>query len=257
MRETIEVERYTPGHTSNTVDFMSKRSLESHGGFSIEFLSDGMTILDSGCGPGSITCDIAERIPNGSVVGIDADETQVMIARDFAKTRGVQNEEFRSASAYSMPFRSNSFDAVFSHALLEHLREPDSAIGEFLRVLKPGGILGVCSPDWGGFLLAPPSDQLAVAIDVYKNMQVANGGDVYVGRKLSTLLNQAGFEALEMRARYEVYDSLELIGEYLALQLEKSGETTHASTLREWSTDSNGMFAQAWVSCTGRKPVSC
>ena len=235
---------------------MSKRSLESHGSFFVGYLKDGMQVLDIGCGPGSITCDIAERVPNGRVFGIDADETQVLQARNVAKTRVLGNVKICCASAYSMPFPPDTFDAIYSHALLEHLQEPGKAIGECRRLLKPGGVLGVCSPDWGGFLLAPPSDRLSAAIDAYKVLQIANGGDVYVGRKFSTLLERFGFEDIAMQARYEVYESLEFIGEYLALQLAGSGETEHAETLRKWSATPSGMFAQAWVSCTGRKPLS-
>ena len=48
----------------------------------------------------------------------------------------------------------------------------------------------------------------------------------------------------------------ELIGRYLAIQLECAGEAVHAATLREWATESNGMFAQAWVSCTGQEATT-
>lgn len=249
-------ERYTPGHTSNAVDFMSRRTLESHGAFFIPMLTDGMSVLDCGSGPGTITCDIAQRIPNGRVVGVDADESQVALASDTARAKGLRNVEFRKASAYELPSPDESFDAVFSHALLEHLGEPDRAISEFRRVLKPGGSVGLCSPDWGGFLLAPPSAQLSEAIARYEELSIANGGDPYIGRKFAYLLEKAGFEAISMQARYEVYGSQEFIGEYLALQLDSVGESRHVTTLREWADTPNGMFAQAWVSCTGRMAPS-
>ena len=70
------------------------------------------------------------------------------------------------------------------------------------------------------------------------------------------LKEKAGFEAIAFQARYEVYGSLEFIGEYLALQLESAGESRCAAILRGWADTPNGMFAQAWVSCTGRKPLS-
>ena len=249
-------EEYTPGYTTNAVDFMSKRSLESHGAFFIPHLKEGMTVLDCGCGPGSITAGIAERVTHGRVVGVDADESQVSLATESARVQGLGNVEFRVGSAYGLPFPAESFDAVFSHALLEHLREPEQVITEFYRVLKPGCTLGVCSPDWGGFLLSPPSAELAEAVDEYKSLQTANGGDVYVGRKLSRLLENAGFDSIVMRARYEVYESLGFIGEYLARQLVDAGKATQARTLKEWAATSNGMFAQAWVSCTGQKPAT-
>lgn len=249
-------ERYTPGHTSNAVDFMSRRTLQSHGAFFNPLLTDGISVLDCGSGPGTITCDIAKRIPNGRVVGVDNDATQVSLAAETARTRGLQNVEFRRASAYDLPFPEESFDAVFSHALFEHLGDPDRAISEFRRVLRPGGYVGLCSPDWGGFLLAPASAELSAAIDRYERLSIDNGGDPYVGRKLALLLEKGGFEAIAMQARYEVYESQLFIGEYLALQLDNAGETRHATTLLEWAGSPNGMFAQAWVSCTGRKPLS-
>lgn len=249
-------EEYTSGYTANAVGFMFKRTLESHGAFFIPHLNDGMAILDCGCGPGTITLGIAERVSRGRVVGVDTDESQVSLAAENARAQGLGNVEFRVGSAYDLPFPAESFDAVFSHAMIEHLREPERAVAEFCRVLKPGGTLGVCSPDWGGFLLSPPSVGLTEAVDEYKSLQTANGGDVYVGRKLSGLLGDAGLADIAMRARYEVYESLEFIGEYLALQLDSAGRSAHATTLRGWAATPNGMFAQAWVSCTGRKPVS-
>ena len=235
---------------------MYKRTLESHGAFFIPLFIDGMSVLDCGSGPGTITCDIAQRIPNGRVVGIDTDESQIALASYTARARGLRNVEFRKASAYELPFPDESFDVVFSHALFEHLGDPDRTISEFRRVLRPAGGVGLCSPDWGGFLLAPPSAQLSDAITKYEEISIANGGDPYVGRKLAHLLEEAGFEATVMQARYEVYGSLEFIGEYLALQLEGAGDSRHAATLRELAFTPNGMFAQAWVSCTGRKPLS-
>ena len=126
---------------------MSKRTLESHGAFSIPLFIDGMSVLDCGSGPGTITCDIAQRIPNGRVVGIDTDESQIALASDTARARGLRNVEFRKASAYELPFPDESFDVVFSHALFEHLGDPGRTNSEFRRVLRPAGGVGLCSPD--------------------------------------------------------------------------------------------------------------
>lgn len=71
---------------------------------------------------------------------------------------------------------------------MEHLAEPLRALKEFHRVLKPDGRLGVCSPDFGGLLLAPPSDALTDAVSAYAAMQKANGGDLHVGHKFGEYL---------------------------------------------------------------------
>ena len=111
----------------------------------------------------------------------------------------------------------------------------------------------MCSPDWGGFILAPPSDNLSRAIEAYQALQSKNGGDVQVGRKLGVLLGETGFEVVHMSARYECYRSLGLIGEYLALQLERASDLKSAETFRVWSGGKGGMFAKAWVAAIGYK----
>lgn len=244
---------YTPGHSQNATDFMATRSLQSHGAFFVTHLAPGLSVLDCGCGPGSITLGIAAACAPSRVTGIDFGASQIEQARAAASARGVANVEFRTADSTALPFAEASFDRVFSHALMEHLPDPGRAIREIHRVLKPGGVAGVCSPDWGGFVLAPPSPALNAAIEAYTRLQSRNGGDVQVGRKLGALLSAAGFADVAMAARTECYPSLTFIGEYLALQLERAGDATSAATWRAWSQSSGGLFAQCWVSAIGRK----
>lgn len=244
---------YTPGHSQNASDFMATRSLSTHGAFFAAHLAPGLSVLDCGCGPGSITLGIAAVCAPGRVVGVDFGASQIERAQAAAAAGGIGNVEFRTADGTALPFADASFDRVFSHALMEHLADPGLAAREFHRVLKPGGMAGVCSPDWGGFVLAPPSPALSAAIDAYTRLQSRNGGDGMVGRKLGTVLRAAGFEDVAMTARYECYPALTFIGEYLALQLDRAGDATSAATLRAWSQSSGGLFAQCWVSAVGRK----
>jgi SAM-dependent methyltransferase len=249
----MTAECYTPGHTSNASDFMAKRSLQSHGQFFLSYLTPGVSVLDCGCGPGSITLGIARAVQPGFVTGIDFGASQIERATACATEEAVSNVTFRVADCYALPFEDNTFDRIFSNALLEHLSDPVRAVKELHRTLKPGGIIGICGPDWGGFLLSPPSVELARAVEAYTSLQIRNGGDVHVGRKLGDHLAAAGFAAVQMSARYECYPSLEIIGEYLALQLEQQGDVSSARTLRAWSRSEGGMFAQAWVSAIASK----
>lgn len=249
----MKTESYTPGHSQNTTNFMLRRTVESHGQFFLPYLPSDVSVLDCGCGPGSITLSIASLVAPGKVVGVDSEETQVEKAISVAANFGVSNVDFQKADSYALPFGEATFDRVFSHALIEHLAKPQRAVSEMFRVLKPGGHIGVCSPDWGGFILSPPSDALTGAVDAYTSVQTKNGGDVHAGRKLGSYLKIAGFKDIQMSARYECYPSLEVIGEYLALQLDCSADLLSAKTFRNWSQIEEGMFAQCWVSCIARR----
>ena len=158
-------ETYTPGYSEAAAAFMVRRRLDPNGAFFLPYLKPGTAVLDCGCGPGTITRDIAQRVAPGRVIGLDFNAEQVAVASRDAGSRGIANLEFKQGSVYELPFADASFDTVFSHALLEHLREPAKAVAEFRRVLKRGGALGVCTPDWGGFLVAPPSEELLLAFE--------------------------------------------------------------------------------------------
>jgi ubiquinone/menaquinone biosynthesis C-methylase UbiE len=231
---------------------MSRRTAESHAAFFLPHLRPGMRLLDCGCGPGGITVGLAQRVSPGEAIGIDVGDAQLRRARERASAGNVR-VTFREASVYSLPFRDTEFDVAFSHALFEHLAEPLKALWEIRRVLKPGGCVGLRSPDWGGFVLHPWSENLANALADYQTLQRANGGDVFAGRNLAAWLRQAQFVRVQPSAVYEIYPSATLIADYLAQQLDSNGRDESAAVLRDWAKEPDAMFAQAWFEAIGYK----
>jgi len=111
--------------------------------FLVPHLRAGMRLLDCGCGPGSITVDLAQAVAPGDTIGIDLREDALAQARALARERRIANVTFQAASIYQLPFPERSFDAAFVCAVLQHLAAPLAALQEIRRVLKPGGVIGV------------------------------------------------------------------------------------------------------------------
>ena len=199
-----------------------------HGAFFLPYLHPGMTVLDCGCGPGTITIGLAEAVAPGEAVGVDLEASQVDRARAQAIERGIPHLRFETGNVYKLPYGDKTFDAGFSHALLEHLSDPVNAIKEIHRVLKPGGIIGIRAPDWAGTLVAPPNPVLETAFNLYYTFAQHNGGNPFIGRHLRALLREAGFVNTKGSASYTCHGTSDVIGSQLDVALikcAKNGQT--------------------------------
>jgi ubiquinone/menaquinone biosynthesis C-methylase UbiE len=239
---------YRPGYSSPVLSLVAERSAETHADFFLPHLRPGFTVLDAGCGPGTITLGIARRVAPGQVIGIDVEDSQFEQAREQGKRERL-NVEFQKASVYELPFEDHSFDAAFSHALLEHLVEPGAALVELRRVLMPGGWIGVRAGDMGGILVDAASEVPAQAFAGYIAAQQKDSKDPNVGRKLARLLRGAGFSAQKMTATYELLtETLLKIGPSLAQQL---GAPAFCSVADHGVADSL-FVAIAWCEATAQ-----
>ncbi|MEK6726019.1 MAG: class I SAM-dependent methyltransferase [Deltaproteobacteria bacterium] len=108
--------------------------------FSLIDVKLGEAVLDAGCGTGNYSIELARR--GADVIGIDSSEEMLAWARQ--KAQGVRLKvNFQVADAMTLPFVDSSFDLIISNGLLCFLKEPEKALIEMHRVLKPGGRLVV------------------------------------------------------------------------------------------------------------------
>jgi ubiquinone/menaquinone biosynthesis C-methylase UbiE len=140
---TNEREQYTMGYGPAATAIMARRTAQSHAAFFLPHLKPGMSLLDCGCGPGTITLSFAELVAPGQVVGTEIEALHVALARENAANSNVSNVRFETADIYGLPFEDASFDAVFISAVLSNLREPIRGLREAYRVLRPGGVIGI------------------------------------------------------------------------------------------------------------------
>jgi len=261
------------GYGNAATSIMSMRTAERHAAFFVPYLHPGMTVLDCGCGPGTITLGFAQLVAPGQVTGTEIEEAQVALARQNAAKRQITNAQFEAADLYKLPYADNTFDAVFISAVLGNLREPIRGVREAHRVLKPGGVLGIKEFDHGGDMLYPPDPLLGKYGELYIRLRKENGHDPLSGRKVGELLFSAGFEELKFSAVYESFTfptlltfaelSVELIkegaGDIWAEAYLSRGWTTReelqqmAEAWKRFANTPGAIFAAAWCEGLGRK----
>jgi ubiquinone/menaquinone biosynthesis C-methylase UbiE len=161
--------------------------------FLLPHLRPGMRLIDCGCGPGSITIDLAQTVIPGDVIGIDLREEALTNGRQLARDRGISNVTFQAANVYQLPFPDASFDAAFACAVLQHLAAPLEALKETRRILKPGGVIGIVDGS-STITFRYPTNPLLEAWDKLRGLE----REYRTGRpsdalQLRTLLREAGF----------------------------------------------------------------
>jgi len=99
----------------------------------------GGAIFDAGTGPGRLPIKIAQLMPTVTIIGMDASQDMIKIARKNAERAGVSRAKFVVGSAYRTGFNDSTFDLVVSTGLVHHLEKPVQAFDELYRILKPRG----------------------------------------------------------------------------------------------------------------------
>ncbi|WP_420587068.1 class I SAM-dependent methyltransferase [Ruegeria sp.] len=112
-------------------------------------LSDGMKVLDIGCGTGASALAAAERVgASGEILGVDISDPFLARAKDRADQLNARNVRFHKADAQIEPFEDGAFDAVISRFGVMFFEDPTAALTNIGRALKPGGTLTFAA--WGG-----------------------------------------------------------------------------------------------------------
>jgi SAM-dependent methyltransferase len=190
-------ETYLHGHHDSVLRSHRWRTAENSAGYLLPRLSPAARVLDVGCGPGTITVDLAERVPQGEVIGIDAAGQVLELARQEADRRGRTNVRFETGDVYRLAFADATFDVVHAHQVLQHLSDPVGALVEMRRVCRPGGLVAARDGDYGGMLWFPEDPGLAEWRTLYQRVARALGGEPDAGRRLLSWAQAAGFAVIE------------------------------------------------------------
>ncbi|RAL08530.1 class I SAM-dependent methyltransferase [Aspergillus homomorphus CBS 101889] len=188
---------YTHGHHASVLRSHGQRTALNSARFLLTHLQPHMKILDIGCGPGTITVDLATYVPQGHVTGLEMAGDILPAARQLAASRGLTNIDFVAGDANALPYADESFDVVFCHQVLQHVADPTAILAEMRRVCKIGGIVAAREADYAAFMWYPELPGLKRWQELYDRVARRNGGEPNAGRYLHVWARRAGFEEVD------------------------------------------------------------
>jgi len=228
-------------------------------------IAAGDRVLDVGCGSGVVTREIARRVGSrGLAVGLDPSPALLAAARELAEKAGFADRmEFREGDALRLPVPDRSFDVVVSVTVLSHVPKGEDAIPEFVRVLRPGGRLGVFDFDADMTVVTHPDRALTRRIVTAASDAMAVNG--WLVRQLPSLFQGAGLVDVRARGFFPLETELQSfyanLAERCAEVAVKTGAITefegHAwlDAFREQAAQGPIVAGRLHIFVWGRKPA--
>lgn len=195
--DDVPHDQYTHGHHPAVLRSHSWRTVENSAPHLVALLRPGLDVLDVGCGPGTITRDLAARVAPGRVTGIDRSDDVISVAADGGTP---DNLDFAVGDVYALDAPDDRYDVVHAHQVLQHLSDPVAALHEMRRVCRPDGLVAVRDSDYGAFCWAPGDDRLERWRAVYRAVARGNDAEPDAGRHLKRWALEAGFSTVEASA---------------------------------------------------------
>jgi ubiquinone/menaquinone biosynthesis C-methylase UbiE len=198
----------------------------------------GDVVLDVATGPGTVAREAALQAGStGRVVGVDFSGAMLAVGREWPPEAQAAPIEYIESSATAMPLEANTFDVVYCQQGLQHMSDPEAALAEIRRVMKPGGRLGVALWKQSPFgLFRQAVADLGLTADGPQPSEFGRDAD-----GLATSLEKAGFRDVQVQTR-ELVSVLEG-GAPQALEVAIS--TSAAARMDELSADQQAAVRAA------------
>jgi len=247
--ESMATDRYTHGHHESVLRSHRWRTAENSAAYLVPRLKPGQRLLDVGCGPGTLTADLAALVLPGEIVAVDNATEVVEACRAELKGRSVANARVQEADVYELPFADASFDVVHAHQVLQHLSDPVAALVEMRRVCRPGGTVAARDSDYPAKTWYPADPGLDRWLEVYLAVARSNGAEPAAGRRLLAWARQAGFADVVASASlwcFAAQAERQWWGELWATRVTSSALAEQAVAGGHASTEDLQVMAQAW-----------
>jgi SAM-dependent methyltransferase len=181
---------------------VSLRGIEAAG------IGEARRAADIGCGTGTMSRMMAERMGDGAVVdAIDISEDQVAVARGTAATPGAAEIRYAVASAYEPGLPEGQYDVVFVRLVLCHLKDRAAAMRSMARLLRPGGRLVAVDMDVYSTRGLPAGDAYPRFLQLIRKLESVLGTNYEAGHELPDLFRGAALTTSFFRADQPIYGS--------------------------------------------------
>jgi ubiquinone/menaquinone biosynthesis C-methylase UbiE len=191
---------YTHGHHQSVLRSHQWRTAANSAAYLLPHLVPGSSLLDIGCGPGTITLDLAAAVAPGRVLGLDVVPEPLDAARANAEARGDRTTEFALGDVYDLDLPDDSVDLVHAHQVLQHLSDPVAALREMRRVCRPGGLVAARDADYAAMVWYPADPRLDDWLALYEAVARGNDAEPSAARHLLAWAHTAGFEEVTCSA---------------------------------------------------------
>lgn len=196
---------YTHGHHESVLRSHRWRTAANSAAYLLPYLRPGQSLLDVGCGPGTLTVDLAARVAPGRVLGIDPAPEAVAAARSHTVDQQATTVEIREADLGTLDVADvasdivdgprRGFDVVHAHQVLQHLTDPVGALRAMAALARhDGGLVAARDADYGAMTWAPADARLGRWAELYQSVTARNGADANAGRHLLRWARRAGLD---------------------------------------------------------------
>lgn len=195
-------DKYIHGHSAAVLAAHSRRTAQRDAAYLIPHIKSHFDILDIGCGPGTISADLAALVPQGRVTCVEITDSALNAARSTFTSRSLGNGDFVVGDVTSrLPFEDDSFDVVHLHMVIMHLPcDATVALKEIRRVLKPGGVVGCKEMIMSTTRWFQVDKRLDVWEKAITGTILETGGSPDMGMGLKSAALEAGFEQHKVKS---------------------------------------------------------
>jgi ubiquinone/menaquinone biosynthesis C-methylase UbiE len=144
----------------------------------------GQRLLDAGCGAGEEARELSRLVgPDGEITAIDLSAALIATAKQRDDAMSNSGVRYAVGDIAKLDFPDGAFDGVRSERVIQHLADPDAAVAELVRVVRPGGRVCLIDTDWESFLLDGMPQDLVVEMQALgRKLRIRPAGRLLRGR---------------------------------------------------------------------------